>query len=108
MNFSENLRFVMESRDIQVKELSAQTGISINTLKSYLKTDAVEPKVSNAVLIAKALHVNVESLALSPPGSEENMSAELREIHLLIKDFSPTDLRLLLALARAIRVNDCS
>ena len=106
MNFSENLRFIMESRDIQVKELSARTGISINTLKSYLKADAVEPKVSNAVLIARALHVSVESLVSSPASTEENVPAELYEIHQLIKGFPSKDLRLVLALAKAIKTEN--
>jgi transcriptional regulator with XRE-family HTH domain len=103
MNFSENLRFIMESRDIQVKELSARTGISINTLKSYLKADAVEPKVSNAVLIAKALHVSVESLASDPDSAEGSLPAELREIQHLIQGFPAKNLRLILALAKAIQ-----
>ena len=105
MNFNENLHFVMESKDIQVKELSAQTGISINTIKSYLKADAVEPKVSNAVLIAKALHVSVESLAASPDGMEGSAPAEIREINRLIRDFSQKNLKIILALAKAIQVN---
>ena len=106
MNFSENLRFIMESRDIQVKELSARTGISINTLKSYLKADAVEPKVSNAVLIARALHVSVESLVSSPDSAGESQPAELREIHHLIQGFSLKNLRLVLALSKAIQTEE--
>ena len=103
MNFSENLRFIMESRDIQVKELSARTGISVNTLKSYLKADAVEPKVSNAVLIARALHVSVESLASDPESPEGSQPAELREIQHLIQGFHIKNLRLILALTKAIQ-----
>lgn len=106
MNFSENLHFIMESRDIQVKELSAQTGISINTLKSYLKADAVEPKVSNAVLIARALHVSVESLVSVSDSVEESQSAELREIYQLIQSFSLKNLRLVLALSKAIQTEE--
>ncbi len=105
MNFNENLHFIMETKDIQVKELSAQTGISINTLKSYLKADAVEPKVSNAVLIAKALQVSVETLAAPSDGADGTTPAEIREINRLIRDFSPKDLRIVLALAKAIRTN---
>lgn len=96
----------MESRDIQVKELSAQTGISINTLKSYLKADAVEPKVSNAVLIARALHVSVESLVSVSDSVEESQSAELREIYQLIQSFSLKNLRLVLALSKAIQTEE--
>ena len=105
MNFSENLHFIMESRDIQTKELSAMTGISINTLKSYLKADAVEPKLGNALLIAKALHVNVESLALEAERREAEMPVEFYEIHQLIQGFSQKKLRLALALMKAVQLN---
>ena len=105
MNFSENLHFIMESRDIQVKELSARTGISINTLKSYLKTDAVEPKVSNAVLVAKALHVNVETLVETADGGDAPPPLEIHEINRLLRDCPPRDLKLILALVKAVLAN---
>lgn len=89
-----------------MKELSARTGISVNTLKSYLKADAVEPKVSNAVLIAKALHVSVESLVSAPDSAEESQPAELREIQHLIQGFNAKDLRLILALTKAIQMEE--
>ena len=45
-----------------IKELSQKTGISENTLKSYLKSNPVEPKATNSVKIARALGVSVEYL----------------------------------------------
>lgn len=103
MNFSENLHFIMENSDIQVKDLSARTGISINTLKSYLKTNAVEPKVSNAVLIARALHVSVESLVVSTDRGNAAAPSTLREINRIIQNFPQKELKLILALAKAIQ-----
>ena len=53
MGFKENLRFLMDSKDIQIKELSQKSGISENTLKSYLKTASAEPTISKAAKKAK-------------------------------------------------------
>ena len=62
MNFHENLRFIMEVKDIQIKELSSKTGISENTIKTYLRSASAEPKLSKALVIAKALETTVEDL----------------------------------------------
>ena len=62
MSFRENLRYIMDCKGIQTKELSQQTAISENTLKSYLRTDSAEPKISKAIILAKALDVSVEYL----------------------------------------------
>lgn len=37
MNFRENLKYLMDFKNIQTKELSKLSGISENTIKSYLK-----------------------------------------------------------------------
>ena len=58
--------------------LSAETGISENTLKSYLKSDSAEPKATNAVAIANALGVSVEYLVTGKNAKGENFSAKTR------------------------------
>ena len=65
MTFRENLHYLMDCKGIQIKELSAMTGISENTIKSYLKENSAEPKISNALLLAQPLGVSVELLATS-------------------------------------------
>ncbi len=67
MNFHENLRFLMEAKDMQIKDLAAKTGISENTIKTYLRSASAEPKLSKAVLIAKALETSVERLCEENP-----------------------------------------
>lgn len=62
MNFHENLRFLMDAKDIQIKELALKTGISENTIKTYLRSASAEPKLSKALAIAKALDTTVENL----------------------------------------------
>ncbi len=62
MKFHENLRFLMDARGIQIKELAAKTGISENTIKTYLRSASAEPKLSKAIALAKALETTVENL----------------------------------------------
>ena len=62
MDFSSNLRDILDVRDIQIKELSAKTGISKNTIDNYLSGQKSLPNAENAVKIAKVLEVSVEYL----------------------------------------------
>ena len=57
--------------------LSAETGISENTLKSYLKSDSAEPKATNAVAIANALGVSVEYLVTGNKNTTPNSPEEM-------------------------------
>ena len=52
----------MDARGIQIKELAAKTGISENTIKTYLRSASAEPKLSKAIALAKALETTVENL----------------------------------------------
>ena len=98
MNFRENLRYLMESKDIQTKELSKKTGISENTIKTYLRSASAEPKLSKAIILAKALGVSVEFLAT---GLENNSdfpkSKEVLYILQEIKHLSERDLKIIVS-----------
>ena len=104
MIFRENLHFLMESKDIQIKELSVKTGISENTIKTYLRSASAEPKLSKAVLIAKALGVSVEFLANGSELSDENpVSKEVFTIQESIKSFNPKELKIISAVINALK-----
>ena len=62
MSFSENLKEALDFRGMQIKELSAKTGISKNTIDNYLSGQKSLPNVENGVKIAKTLGVTVEYL----------------------------------------------
>lgn len=62
MNFSENLKSEMDFQNVSVKELSARTQISRNTLEKYLFGQKAVPGAENAYKIAKNLNVTVEFL----------------------------------------------
>ena len=111
MNFSENLHFLLESRGILIKELSAKTGISENTLKTYLRTNCVEPTLSKALLIADALNVSLEFLANGTELAEitkkpaKKIPDETKKLLALTENFSKEDFHILLATAKAIQEN---
>ena len=108
MNFSENLHFLLESRGILIKELSAQTGISENTLKTYLRTNCVEPTLSKALLIANALNVSLEFLAYGTEIAEnqgKKLPDDAKKLLSATEGFSKEDFHILLATAKAIQEN---
>lgn len=53
---------MLDFRGMQVKELSAKTGISKNTLDNYLSGQKSLPNIENGVKIARILGVTVEYL----------------------------------------------
>ncbi|MBQ4555222.1 MAG: helix-turn-helix transcriptional regulator [Spirochaetaceae bacterium] len=62
MCFAENLKEMLESKDIEIKELAYGTGISKNTIDNYLSGQKSIPNAENAVKIAKYLGTTVEYL----------------------------------------------
>ncbi len=78
MEFNENLHYLLDCHDMKIKELSAKTGISEHTIKSYLKESSAEPKVTNAVKIARALGVTVEYLAGEESKAEKFSARQLK------------------------------
>lgn len=62
MCFAENLKELLELKDIEIKELANGTGISKNTIDNYLSGQKSIPNAENAVKIAKYLGTTVEFL----------------------------------------------
>ena len=72
MSFAENLRDLLDYKGIELKELSAGTGISKNTLDNYLSGQKSLPNIENGVKIAKFLGVSVEYLVEGGTNTQEN------------------------------------
>ncbi|MGN0729982.1 helix-turn-helix domain-containing protein [Treponema sp.] len=102
MSFKDNVRYLMECKNIQIKELSAKTGISENTIKSYLKENSAEPTLTKAVKIAKALDVNLSFLTDEKKDNQNRAHITLLS---LIKNFSDTEINILIGTAQAIKKN---
>ncbi len=86
-----------------IKELSQKTGISENTLKSYLKTNPVEPKAINSVKIARALGVSVEYLVTGGTEKTPQLSAETRFVAETFDTLSENDKKSVIALLKEMK-----
>lgn len=53
--YLKGLEFGLRYRGLTVEELAQQTGLSVRTIKNYVECKT-EPKLRNAVKIAKILH----------------------------------------------------
>lgn len=102
MGFKENLRFLMDSKDIQIKELSQKSGISENTLKSYLKTASAEPTISKAAKIAQVLDANLEAL-LGVQQEESQKSLLQNDLLRESEKLSVKNLKILIKIARDLQ-----
>lgn len=81
MSFAENVKNELEFQGMQLKELSAKTKISRNTLDKYISgKNAVQPGVENAVKIAKALNVSVEYLVTGKTDTTEKVSSDSLQV----------------------------
>ena len=78
MAFKENLKTELEFKNLKVKELASQTGISRRTIDQYLATAAKMPSAENAVKIAQILDVSVEYLVTGTE-PEKNPTAKQTE-----------------------------
>ena len=105
MNFSENVHFQMECKGMIIKELSQKTGISENTLKSYLKTNPVEPKAINSVKIARALGVSVEYLVTGGTEKSSHISAETRFVAETFDALCENDKKSVIALLKEMKLH---
>ena len=102
MSFRDNLRFLMDCRGIQIKELAARSGISENTIKSYLKENNAEPTLSKAIKLAYSLDIKLETLA-STQTISQNYYPEQIEIEYLIKGLSQKELKIILNLIKSLK-----
>jgi len=103
MAFKENLKYIMESKGLILKELSQKTKISENTLKSYLKSESSEPKVSKAFLIANALGVSIEYLITGKDSvHKDQISPQVLELEKEMIKLTTTDLVAVSSIIRSL------
>ena len=74
MGFRENLRAELDYSGMLLKELSALSGVNLNTLNNYLSKKGQIPSVEAGVKIARALGVSAEFLVFG----EETVKKEVR------------------------------
>lgn len=99
MDFSDGVKEELNYQGMQVKQLAAKTGISKNTLDKYLSGQKVQPRVENAVKIAKALGVSVEELIEDNTNVSKYQFPEYKTIidqYISLNDFNKRTVRDLL------------
>lgn len=92
MSFAENLKELLDSKDIEIKELAHGTGISKNTIDNYLSGQKSIPNAENAVKIAKHLGTTVEFLVEGKDSNHKKQNNDLEQLifnlnHLKKEDF---------------------
>lgn len=112
MGFQENLKEAMYIQDCTTKELSVRTGLSVDTISSYLKTNGSIPTADKAVRIAEALQVTVEFLVNGfnssiitpvPKTSGQPVSDPLlKEFQKALATFSRSDVQVVKAVVKAL------
>jgi transcriptional regulator with XRE-family HTH domain len=84
MGFKENLKAELVYQDIQIKELSALSGVSRFSISGYLNGAGKLPSVEAAVKIASVLGVSVEYLVMGnngkTPVTDLRFSNDVRKI----------------------------
>ncbi len=102
MSFSENLRNMLEIRDIEIKELSAGTGISKSTLDNYLFGQKSLPNAENAVKIAKFIGTTVEFLVLGDTNQKISINSDLNELFHDLKRLKKSDFDSIRSIVRSL------
>ena len=105
-NFRDNLRSELDFQGIIVKELSVRTKIPVSTLDSYLRTRSTEPSAENAIKIAQALQISVESLMVGEDARcgrrQTVLNREIREIIHRVEKLTPEQRKAILKLLTVI------
>ena len=85
MNFSESLQALLKNRNMRQADLCRLTGIRSSLMSDYI-SGKKSPTIRNAVLIADALHISLDTLVgrepdpCQPPKDGAVLSELLQEI----------------------------
>ena len=88
-------------KGLSQKELAASTGISYNTLQSWMTKDRL-PDASDAVKIAAALDVSVEFLVTGNENSKLQDNAEINQMIHDLRHLSSDDLSIVKTILRRL------
>ena len=106
-SFKTNLRSLLDTLGMSVRELSEETGIPKGTLDRYLSTRASIPPADIAARIAAALGVTVEYLVnAKQTGSQEELPGHNHSVGSIIKtlaELSERDVETVLTLSRILK-----
>lgn len=102
MSFAENFRDELSYQQISLKEFSAKSGISENTLKKYRPGCETLPNIDIAQKIASTLNVSLDYLATGKTAESEILSPQIMEMAKKMRKFSADDLEAVSRIISAI------
>lgn len=92
MGFIENFRSELDYQGIPLKEFSAKSGISLNTLNKYQPGTNLVPSIETAQKIASALKVSLDYLATGKSAESEILSPEIMEMAKKMRNLNETEI----------------
>lgn len=104
--FAENLRYYMESRGKNQKELAEIVGVSAPTMNDWLKAKKY-PRIDKIEILANYFGILkselIEEKKEKPTAQDDGLSAEKRELIESIKKLPEDKILLLLQVAKSIQ-----
>ena len=102
MDFSANLKKLLDEKDIQVKELASGTGISKNTVDNYLSGQKSLPNAENVIKIAQFLGVSAEYLVTGKTNYEKRHAALPEQLLCKMEQLSGKDIEAITKIVDAL------
>lgn len=104
--FAKNLRYYMESRGKNQKELAEIVGVSAPTMNDWLKAKKY-PRIDKIEIIANYFGIMksdlIEEQKEKPTEKDDGLSEEMMELFDCIKQLPEDKVQMLLQVARSIR-----
>lgn len=105
MGFNNNLKQLLKDKNLKQADLCRMTGIQTSLISDYLGGKK-SPTIGNAILIADALNISLDTLVgkntYSSPGEQQN-SKVLVELYEVAKDLSEDEQLYLLDTIKALK-----
>lgn len=105
MSFNDNLELLLNERNLKQADLCRMTGIQTSLMSNYLGGKK-SPTIGNAILIADALNVSLDTLvgkATYSSPKEHQSSKVLSELYEAAKDLSEEEQLYLLDTIKALK-----
>ena len=104
--FAENLRYYMESRGKNQKELAEIVGVSAPTMNDWLKAKKY-PRIDKIEILANYFGILksdlIEEKKEKPTAQDDELSEDMQELIDCIKKLPEDKIQMLLQVARSIR-----
>lgn len=100
--FNDTLRFLLNDKDLKQADLCRMTGIQTSLISDYLGGKK-SPTIGNAILIADALNVSLDTLVGKNTSSEKQLTKTFTDLCELIKSLSEDEQLYLIDVVKAFK-----